>query len=271
LADELDLESLFAAVGLGPILAGTPSLNKGTLRQAANLPRELRKRVLRFMSSDAFQPAHDMPEFDYDQVLRLVSQGKLDDAQGRALVAAVPDHDLARDLSGFAGKIFVWANPILPRDTQPGLVGPLPSTPGVGSIADFRRVWQVALDPMSVLDDLEDGSLADDQVMALALLYPAIYGELKQAIVDQDAVMRARRKTWEPAPQKAALLQMIRGEQQFDPELAAAVQQMYAQEQAPPQQGPPPKRGGGGRKAQPSDAMTPGQAASTGATGVTNT
>jgi hypothetical protein len=264
MADELDLESLFSAVGLEPILAGDPTLHKYQVHRAAELPRELRRRILRFMASDAFQPAKDVAPFDYDATLKTVSAGELAPAAAAALVAAVPDHDLARDLAGFANKILSWANPIMPREAEQALIGVRQVQPDGGSVADFRRVWQVAADPMAVLDDLEDGSLSDDQVQALALLYPAIYGELKQAIVDEDAVMQSRRKAWEPSPQKAALLRLLRGEQPSDPELTAAVQAVYGKEaqQAP---APPPRRSGGARGATAPDALTPGQKASTGA------
>lgn len=268
--DELDLESLFAAVGLGPILAARPTLHKYQLQQAAGLPAEIRRRVLRFVASDAFKPGKDVPDFDYDETLGLISQGAkfqgLSPAQAQALNAVAPD--MAIDMGAFANKILAWANPLLPRETRPAVIGARPEDPAPSSLADFRRLWQVALDPMIVLDDMEDGSLSEDQVIALSLLYPGIYAEMKQAVVDEMAVMEARRKGWEPAPQKAALLQMLRGEQTFDPELAAATQQAYAQEQAQaPRAGPPRRRGGGGGKAGVGDALTPGQRATTGASG----
>lgn len=264
MADELDLESLFAAIGLEPILAGRPSLHKYQLQKAAGYPADIRKRILRFMAQDAFKPAKDVPPFDYDETLKLVAGGKLPDAAARALVAAVPDHDLARDLAAYANTILAWANPILPRDAEPALIGVRQARPDDSSIADFRRVWQVACDPMRLLDDLEDGSLSEDQVAAVAKLAPALYAEMKQAVFDQDAVMKARRKTWEPSPSKMALLRMLRGEPDSDPALTAAMQAVYAQEDQPQQQvgAPPPRRRAG---AQAPDALTPGQKATTGA------
>lgn len=225
----LDTESLFAAIGLAPILAARPTLHKYQWRKAAGLPEEIRRRILRFISADAFAPANDVAEFDYGETLAQVSKGQLDAAQSRALMAAVPDKELAQDLGIQATRILTWADGIMPRDMRPSVLGAKPTDPDPHATADFRRVWQVALDPMFVLDELEDGSLSDDQVAALALLYPEIYKEIRQAIADQIAVMEARKgKDWEPAPQKAALLAMLRQEQQIDPELAATVQGVYA-------------------------------------------
>ena len=222
-----DVEALFAAVGLGPILAAKPTLHKYQLRAAANLPRELRKRILSFVASDAFAEASDVPDFDYEATLKAVSAGKLDDAQAKALLRVAPD--FADDFAVQVNKILAWANPLLPRDTRPAVIGDRPAEPDPHSLGDFRRVWNVALDPMIVLDDLADGSLSDEQVAALQLIWPAFYMELRQAITEEMAAMEGRRgKKWEPAPQKAQLLAMIMGTQQTDPELAAAVQAIYA-------------------------------------------
>lgn len=267
----LDVESLFAAIGLGPILAAKPTLHKYQLQRAAKTPEELRRRILRFVASDTFAEAKDVPAFDYDEVLRLVSQAQreggvahLDDAQARALVAVAPA-DMADDLAVQANRILAWANPLIPRDSRPAVIGARPEEPDAHSTADFRRVWQVAIDPWSVLDDLEDGSLSDDQVAALMINYPQFYGELRQAITEEMGAMEGRRgKKWEPLPQKAALLATIMQTQSMDLELAGAVQAMYAQQPnaTPPVSAAARRKGGGGGDA--TDAMTPGQKAAGG-------
>src|SRR5262245_59863703 len=137
----LDVESLFAAVGLGPILAARPTLHKYQLRRAADLPREMRKRIRAFVAGDAFKEAADVPEFDYEQTLKTVSAGKLDDAQARALLAVVPE--FADDFAVQANRIFAWANPLLPRDSRDAVIGARPAEPDPHTTADFRRIWQV--------------------------------------------------------------------------------------------------------------------------------
>lgn len=71
-------------------------------------------------------------------------------------------------------------------------------------------------------------------------------------------------KNWEPAPQKAAMLGMIMGTQRLDPEMTAAVQQVYAAHpDAKPMASAAGRRrssGGGGDI----DAATPGQQAGSG-------
>lgn len=268
--EALDKEALFAAIGLGPILAARPTLHKYQIRKAADLPKELRRRVLAFIASDAFKEAKDVPEFDYDATLETVANAQreggaahLDDKQSQALLAVAPD--MADDFAVQANRILAWANPLMPRETRPAVIGTRPDQPDPTTMADFRRVWQVALDPMSVVDDLEDGSLSDEQVGALAILYPAYYGELRAAVTEEMAAMEGRRgKKWEPDPRKSALLSMVMQTQQSDPELAANVQQMYAQQPdaKPVTAAARRQRGGGAGSA--SDAATPGQKAAGG-------
>lgn len=260
MAEDREVESLLAAIGMDAILSARPSLHKYQLQEAANLPKEMRRRVLAFIASDTFDPANDLPKFDYDKVSSLVKAEKLDDRQATALHAAVPDRQLAHDIGLRAELILSWAKKALPRDMEPTPIGVRPAEPSPSALADFRRVWQVALDPMSVLDDMDDGSLADDQVAALKELYPAIYDELKQAIFDAVATMQARRGiAWEPIGTKVAVLQMLRGEQQIDTQLAADAQMLYAQQPQPPAAAPPSRRKGS--STDEPDASTPGQKA----------
>jgi hypothetical protein len=264
----LDQEALFAAIGLGKILAARPTLHKYQWRKAADLPKEIRRRILRFIASDAFTEANDVPDFDYDEALGFVAQPghQLTPEQANALLAALPDPDMALDLGVQAVRILTWADGIMPRDAQPGPIGARAAEPDPSATADFRRVWHVALDPLFVLDELDDGSLSDDQVAALALIYPQIYQEIRQAIVDGVATMEARRKGWEPAPQKAALLSMLRQEQQIDPELAAQVQQVYAMDPgAQPAPSAARRRKRGGASGDAGEALTPGSRAASGA------
>lgn len=259
--DPLEEESLFAAIGLDSILEGKPTPHKYKLQDAADFPRAIRRRVLAFLADDSFRDAVDMPAFDYQKTLREVS-APLSAEASHALMEKVPDVELATDLGVRANSILTWARPLIPRETTDPIYGATPMEPDKASQADFRRVWNVARDPLTVLDDLEDGSLGPDQVGALALLYPALYAEVRGGIIEGMASMRARRgKTWEPAPAKAQLLGTLMQQDTTDVELATAVQQSYAQE-AQQANAPKPKTPSAGNE----DATegTPGQKASSG-------
>lgn len=261
----LDIEAIFTQIGLLPILRARPRIGKGTLRTAADAPKATRRALLRFLASDAWEPAAELVDLDYPEVLAWVSAGKLQPPQVDALFAAVPDKELAQDLAEIADRILPWANGIIPREPPDPLTG-MADEPAPNTLLDFRRLWGVACNPSSILDDLADGSLFDDQVAALAQLFPATFGDTQQAVMDTVSTMVARRgKKWKPDPTKAVLIDTLRQRQSTDPGLAAMVQGIYAaqlqaEEQAAP---PPPKRAtraGGGNDSQ----STPGQEAATG-------
>jgi hypothetical protein len=65
----LELETLFAEMGLPSILAGKPRLSKATLTAAATRERDIRRRLLRFLARDAWEPAAELVAIDYAELL----------------------------------------------------------------------------------------------------------------------------------------------------------------------------------------------------------
>ena len=259
----IDLESLFVAIGLDRILAARPKLHVYELQRAAKLPQEIRRRLSRFLVTPEFGPAADVPAFDYQEALKQIPAG-LTDKQSKALMDNVPDPDMAMELGTQARTILTWANGILPREHLEPVTNEMRlGTPAPSTLADFRRAWNVAREPMIVMDDLEDGSLSEDQVSTLAMLYPALYADMKQAAEEVMTAQVARRgQEWEPAPQKRVMLGVLLQKDLIDPELTAMVQKVYAQAAQAEQQGAPPKRSPTSSE-QP--AQTPGQKAAAGA------
>ena len=263
--DRLEQESIYAAVGLDSILDADPTLHKYKLQRAADYPRSIRARVLAFMADDSFREAVDMLPWDYKKTLAEVS-AELSPEASHALVEKVPDVELATDMGVMANAALAWARPLIPRPTTDPVYGATPMDPDPSSQADFRRIWNVARDPMTVLDDLEDGSLVSDQVVALVHNFPALYAEMRGAVVEGMAAMRSRRTpTWEPTPIKAQLLGTLMQQDTTDVELAAAVQQSYAAEaqqaSAPKAKAPSPSAN------EDATEGTPGQKASSGQSG----
>jgi hypothetical protein len=256
----LEIETTFTAIGLQAILRAKPRMGRTALRKAAELPNVVRRALLRFVASDSWEPAADLLKIDYRELLPIVSAKKLNKVQVDALNAAVPDADLALDLSNKADGILAWANGIIPREPPDPVTGQPTSDPPPGALLDFRRAWQVACDPMSVLADLADGSLFDDQVAVIALHFPETY---KVTLVEAEhaiATMVARRgKSWSLGPTKAAYLRTLRQQSDIDPQLTQMMQTAYAADEAQQAQAPKPRAGaapkGGGQES------TPGQQA----------
>ena len=250
----LDGECLLAVIGADKVLSGKATLHKYQLEAAAALPRQIRKTMLRFLATDSVEPAEDYPEYDYAELGKLLAHGQTPE-QAASLQAAVPDPELAQELGVHAHSIQTWGNSVFPRETRETIRGPVQEMPAPSTWADFCRIWQVAVDPMTIMRDLAEGCLSEEQVTVAVQHWPALYAEMRQASVE--GLASSKREVTE---RKTALLHILRQETSFDAEVAAAVQASYAQA-AQAAAAPKPSIKAGAAKA---GDMTPGQRAAQG-------
>lgn len=257
----IEVESVLAAIGVDNILRAEPTFKRGQFREARDMTKRMREAFDQFYESSTFDPPKDLPPFDYDDVLGLVSQPGITPEQTEALATAMPDADMAMELGLEAGRVLAWANQTIPRNVRQSFTGDKIDPPDPESAAQFRTRWQVATDPMVVVRDMLKGCLDADQVSTLALLYPALYQEMRQAQADAKAAEAMKHgKDWDPGPSKAAQVQTLMQAQPYDTTLAASVQQAYDAQNKP---APHPKRAPGSAKPVDTD-MTPGQRAAAG-------
>jgi hypothetical protein len=250
----LDGECLLAAIGVDKVLSGKATLHKYQLEAAAAMPRKIRQIMLRFLATDSVEPAEDYPEYDYAELGRLLAHGQTPE-QAASLQEAVPDPELAQELGMHAHAIQAWGNSVFPRETRQTIRGPVQEMPAASTWADFCRVWQVAVDPMTIMRDLAEGCLSEEQVAVAVQHWPALYAEMRQASVE--GLASSKREITE---RKTAQLHILRQETSFDAEVAAAVQASYAQA-AQAQAAPKPSIKADVAKA---GDMTPGQKAAQG-------
>lgn len=82
-----------------------------------------------------------------------------------------------------------------PRQAAKGLnsLRPIPISK-VPTLEEFKfgRTYKGATNPLSVLDDLEDGSLSRDSMEAMRHIYPELHGEIVSVAMTQVAEMKAR-------------------------------------------------------------------------------
>lgn len=256
--EPMDIEAACAACGAENILRAEPKWSRTQARKARDLPEEMRTEFDEYFASDGFKASEDLPPFDYDEVAQIVSAGQTPE-QVAALNAAVPDRELAMELGIEANRILAWANQSLPRAPRQSLTGTKMDPPDPEALAAFRTRWQVACDPMAVVRDMLEGCLDADQVATVALLYPSLYAEMRQACVDaMTAAKMEHGKDWDVSPAKEAYVRTLLQATPTDLSLASSVQQSYqAQADAKPKKRrTPPKRGG-----DVDAGLTPGQRA----------
>lgn len=259
--NQLDAECLLSAIGVHNVLTGKAALPKYKLIDAANMPREIRRLMLKYLATDGFEPAEDYADIDYPALKKLLAHGQTPE-QVASLNRAVPDPEIAQDLAAEVNRIQQWANTVMPRATRMTIRGPIDEEPSPAELGNFARLWQVACDPMSAMRDLSEGCLSDDQVAALGTCWPALHAEMKQSIADGVSVMVGRSKSWEPTAHKASQLSILQQAETFDTELAAACQASYAAEAQQEAQPPPPSKANA--SGDPEKGLTPGEKAAAG-------
>lgn len=259
--DPMDVEAALAVLGADNVLCAEPKWSRKQARDARDLPKTMREAFDKYFASDGFESSEALPPFDYDEVLKLVSAGQTPE-QVEALNAAVPDKELAMELGIDANRVLTWANQSLPRAPRQSLTGTKLDPPDPESLAQFRTRWQVACDPMVVVRDVLEGCLDADQVATVALLYPSLYAEMRQACVDaMTAAAMEHGKDWEPSPDKEGYVRTLLQQAPTDLALAASVQQAYQQQTAAK---PKAKRAPSQRASADDAELTPGQRAAAG-------
>lgn len=233
MAEPMEIESALAAIGVCDILHATPKYSRKQAREARDLPKAMREAFDEFFKGDGFKSSEALPPFDYDEVLELVSAGQTPE-QAQALAKAVPDPELAMELGIEANRVLAWANQSIPRAPRTAATGAtMLDPPDAESLAQFRTRWEVACDPMVVVRDVLDGSLDADQVATIALLYPSLYAEMRQACVDaMTAAAMEHGKDWEPSPDKEGYVRTLLQQTATDLSLAASIQESYQQQAA---------------------------------------
>ena len=145
-------------------------------------------------------------------------------------LSSIDDQAAAEALGAALGRAWGYAQSVLPRRVLQSLVGAEAVAPGALEVARFRRLYQVADDPLVVLEDFAAGRLTRDQVAALASAYPGLHAEAKRLVGVEVARLRGERPTWQPpralAGQLGALLQL-------PPDLS--MQRIFTAQKAAPQ------------------------------------
>jgi hypothetical protein len=99
------------------------------------------------------------------------------------------------------------------------------------SLAKFARAVQVVEDPLSVLDELEAGTLTRDHVQALRNVYPEIYNDIRMKFADELSQLKAP-PAYDRRIQLGTLLELPT-DKSLRPSSIATVQSIY---QKPPEQ-----------------------------------
>lgn len=222
-------ELLLGAIGINAALRrGALKVTAKHREDALALPMRIRREVRRFLAAtDWDDEKKPLPDFDYKTALEHLSE-PMDEVRVEENLSGFEDTDEKLAFAAAYGKAIEYLQTVLPKRSRNTALGPKPYQPSDMELSRFRRALCVIEDPMLVLDDLTEGTLARDEITALAAVYPFLYDTVKGAVQEALVDLRAKRgDKFELPDDRDKMLQVLLQTRTFSPELAAEMQRAY--------------------------------------------
>ncbi len=215
-------EALLAVIGAEAFLGDTPiRVTQEHRAQAAKLQRyagprgelianatTIRSELRRFLTSEDWDRERALPEFRYKRALDQLTEPEDPERLARKL-AKLADGDEMSDLLAAAQTALGYLRTILPRHVRQTPTGPVSIDPNAAVLGIFRRSWGVANRPLVVLEDLNEGILARDQVRALEGIFPTIYDAIKAELLDLLVDLKTRSPKFELTHKRSKQLSVL--------------------------------------------------------------
>jgi hypothetical protein len=99
----------------------------------------------------------------------------------------VSDPDLATAIEAATMRKLEYLHKNAPKLPAPGLLATRAWAPSKVEIEKFARRIRATSDPVSVLDDLEAGTLTTEAAEALRVVYPSLFSEVQMRLIDRAA------------------------------------------------------------------------------------
>jgi hypothetical protein len=140
--------------------------------------------------------------------------------------------DLGMQMTGHAGRTVQYLQQEIPKRDAP----PSPFESDDWTVADrdinsFERKLRAALDPFTVLEDMEEGTLDPDAMKTVQFLYPKFHAKLSQTILEQ----AGEKKRTYSREQRQRLSMLLGGgdtDRLLAPDYLALLQQSYGRPEA---------------------------------------
>lgn len=233
-------ESLIIVTGLSPFLHHTKRSFQAQIHEAESLNETITTRLAAFLGREKPKPPGDLPAFDFKETVTLLDNPK-DADQLEKTIGAFGDlqQDLALAVGTEVTRIHSYVISKIPRRVHETMAGAVPIAPGSSELYRFRRLWFLAAEPLSILDDLDQHALSRDQAASWADLFPETAKTLWPAV--QEALIRkgGASEGWKCPRAKETLLRVLCKQETPSFQLAKALKPIYdaeAQKQAAQQQ-----------------------------------
>ncbi len=218
----------------GPCFDEAPSWTAETRRKVAGVPKLIAASVKRFLAGEvAKTPA--LPALDYWSMLTSMTTLPEHDDANEILKAL--GHDLGPKFVIEQHRIHDIVRKAFPVAVVKRPAGPVNVEPTPVKWFRFRRLNDIALHPLVVLDCLESRYVTSDHARLLQQLYPDVYADICNALMSGVQAAAARKKSWELPYKSDLALQAFLQMSAISPKLAEKMQNGF-KAQPQPAQGP---------------------------------
>lgn len=258
-ADPAQVEALVAAIGIAPFLAR--NLRKVWMHhmdRAAKVGEEIDRKIYLFINRESPAESAPLSDFNFEEV-RADIQRTPTPQHTQDIIDAfgdLPDAGLAATL--VYERIQAYLVTKVPKRVHQSIAGPVLETPAHSDLARFRRTWNVACDPLSILDDLNEFALSRDMVQALVDMFPLTWQRMKKGVDDGLTRKKSVELNYRLTIRKEQLLRiLIQDEDVTSKAMGVALQAQFAANAAAaaPKPAKPPLKTVGGGEASAADRI----------------
>jgi hypothetical protein len=174
-------------------------------QQIVRLPYLIRRATKRAMIATA--DGKEAPaDFDWKAVNGMLSNVHPGDI---AEIRKVLPPDVADVTVEVLGRVLDFLHQQLPRHVTSSMFGDQVRPGAPNEMRAYARLWEVAKDPLIVLDDLAHNRLKLDRVAALETLYPSLYQLVLASVTSAISATKGERPKWQPDPEKRKQIEIL--------------------------------------------------------------
>lgn len=223
-----------AAIGMPAFLDRTLSrIYLHHLSRAAKIGDEIDRKIHLFLNRDDPAEVPDLPPFDFKAVRSSIETQPLPQHIADLIDAFGELSDVGLAAVQVVDRVQGYLAPKVPHRIHQSLAGPTEMPPPHSDVARFRRLWNVACDPLSILDDINAFALSRDLVQGVFDMFPLIWQRIDAGVTSQLGRKKSQNLNFTLTIRKELQLRvLVRQEDENSKRLGRALQAQFAAQAA---------------------------------------
>lgn len=208
----------------GPCFDEAPSWTVRTRHEVSMVPKRISQSVDRFLAGEIGKtPA--LPQLDYWEMLERMTE--LPDHDGSAETIAELGEELGPEFVLASHRVHDLLRQQFPIASVERPAGPSNVQPSPTAWFRYRRLYEIAMHPLSVLAGLEARFLTQDHARSLQAVYPDVYNDIATALVGGIHDAASKDKEWRLSHRSDLTLQAFLMMSAISPGLAQDMQDSF--------------------------------------------